>query len=169
MNGSTEKEKTAGAKGTVADPAVEQDAAETADEEIRSTDIVFDCPHCGHNLVIDYRGAGLQTHCVECGASVLVPIPDGMKIDDLDLSPGELLTQLFQTRRMLQKSEQDAAELRESLDTLKGRRAELERARMSTLHRYAEMVGMCQNCLKLLNESGAAISRIIAMIGEEQR
>ena len=25
--------------------------------EIRDTDIVFDCPHCGKNLVIDYRGA----------------------------------------------------------------------------------------------------------------
>lgn len=37
-------------------------AAEEADgaTEIRDTDIVFDCPHCGHNLAIDYRGAGLQ-------------------------------------------------------------------------------------------------------------
>ena len=34
--------------------------AETEDDvEIRPTDIVFDCPHCGHNLCIDYRGAGL--------------------------------------------------------------------------------------------------------------
>ena len=60
------------------------------DAEIRPTDIVFDCPHCGHNLCIDLRGAGLQTKCVECGESVLVPIPDGMKIDDLDLSQGRV-------------------------------------------------------------------------------
>ena len=46
--------------------------------DIRDTDIVFDCPHCGKNLVIDYRGAGLQINCSECGESVLVPIPDGM-------------------------------------------------------------------------------------------
>ena len=55
--------------------------AETSTEEgtiIRDTDIVFDCPHCGHNLAIDYRGAGLQIECVNCGESVLVPIPDGM-------------------------------------------------------------------------------------------
>ena len=38
------------------------------DAEIRDTDIVFDCPHCGKNLVIDYRGAGLQINCSECGA-----------------------------------------------------------------------------------------------------
>ena len=53
--------------------------------DIRDTDIVFDCPHCGKNLVIDYRGAGLQINCSECGESVLVPIPDGMELRDLDL------------------------------------------------------------------------------------
>ena len=36
--------------------------------EIRDTDIVFDCPHCGKSLVIDYRGAGLQINCSECGS-----------------------------------------------------------------------------------------------------
>ena len=73
--------------------------------EIRDTDIVFDCPHCGKNLVIDYRGAGLQINCSECGESVLVPIPDGMELSDLDLDPGEILKQLFATRRNYQKSE----------------------------------------------------------------
>ena len=82
---------------------------ESENDEIRPTDIVFDCPHCGHNLAIDYRGAGLQINCVACGRQALVPIPDGMKIDDLDLSSGELLTQLFQTRRMLVKSDAKAA------------------------------------------------------------
>jgi predicted RNA-binding Zn-ribbon protein involved in translation (DUF1610 family) len=73
--------------------------------EIRDTDIVFDCPHCGKNLVIDYRGAGLQINCSDCGESVLVPIPDGMELADLDLDPGEILKQLFATRRNYQKSE----------------------------------------------------------------
>ena len=50
------------------------------EDEIRDTDIVFDCPHCGKNLVIDYRGAGLQINCSECGETVLVPIPDGMEL-----------------------------------------------------------------------------------------
>ena len=79
---------------------------EDVDEaEIRDTDIVFDCPHCGKNLVIDYRGAGLQINCSECGESVLVPIPDGMELHDLDLDPGEILKQLFATRRNYQKAE----------------------------------------------------------------
>ena len=75
------------------------------EEEIRDTDIAFDCPQCGKNLVIDYRGAGLQINCSACGASVLVPIPDGMELHDLDLDPGEILKQLFATRRNYQKAE----------------------------------------------------------------
>lgn len=142
---------------------------ESDGDEIRSTDIVFDCPHCGHNLAIDYRGAGLQITCVECGQPAQVPIPDGMKIDDLDLSVGDLLNQLFQTRRMLQKSEQSVVELEDTLASVKLRRTELERARMNTMHKYAELVNMCQSGLKLQNDMSALLNRMIAMIGEEQR
>lgn len=87
--------------------------------EIRDTDIVFDCPHCGKNLVIDYRGAGLQITCSECGEPALVPIPEGMELNDLDLDPGEILKQLFATRRNYQK-----AELR--IQSLKARLVQLQ-------------------------------------------
>ena len=87
------------------------DSDDSSDAQINDTDIVFDCPHCGHNLCIDYRGAGLQITCSECGEAVLVPIPDGMKIDDLDLDPGEILKQLFATRRNLQRAEARAEAL----------------------------------------------------------
>ncbi len=87
----------------------------TEDAEILDTDIVFDCPHCGKNLVIDYRGAGLQIQCSECGESVLVPIPDGMELNDLDLDPGEILKQLFATRRNYQKAELKVQELKSRL------------------------------------------------------
>ena len=87
----------------------------TEDADIRDTDIVFDCPHCGKNLVIDYRGAGLQISCSECGETVLVPIPDGMELNDLDLDPGEILKQLFATRRNYQKAELKVQELKARL------------------------------------------------------
>lgn len=92
---------------------------EDVDEaEIRDTDIVFDCPHCGKNLVIDYRGAGLQINCSSCGESVLVPIPDGMELHDLDLDPGEILKQLFATRRNYQKAELRIQGLKTRLEQL---------------------------------------------------
>ena len=86
--------------------------------EIRDTDIVFDCPHCGKNLVIDYRGAGLQIECSQCGQSVLVPIPEGMRLNDLDLDAGEVLQQLFATRRNFQKAELTIQSLRARLTQL---------------------------------------------------
>jgi predicted RNA-binding Zn-ribbon protein involved in translation (DUF1610 family) len=97
----------------VSDEAVDTQLAD--DVEIRDTDIVFDCPHCGKNLVIDYRGAGLQINCSQCGEGVLVPIPDGMQLNDLDLDPGEILKQLFATRRNYQKSELRVRALKERL------------------------------------------------------
>lgn len=87
-------------------------------EDIRDTDIVFDCPHCGKTLVIDYRGAGLEINCSSCGESVLVPIPDGMQLSDLDLDSGEILKQLFATRRNFQKAEQQIQELKKRLAQL---------------------------------------------------
>ena len=93
----------------------------TDEAEIRDTDIVFDCPHCGKNLVIDYRGAGLQINCSECGEPALVPIPDGMELTDLDLDPGEILKQLFATRRNYQKAEL-------TIQALKARLVQLQEA-----------------------------------------
>ena len=97
-------------------PALETQDADSAD--IRDTDIVFDCPHCGKSLVIDYRGAGLQIDCSSCGESVLVPIPDGMQLTDLDLDAGEVLKQLFATRRNFQKAELQIQELKTRLTQL---------------------------------------------------
>ena len=87
----------------------------------------------------------------------------------LDLSAGELLTQLFQTRRMLLKSEQRIAELEETLGSIKVRRTELEKARMTTLHRCAELVNMCQGGLKMQNDMTTTLNRMIALIAEEQQ
>ena len=97
------------------------------------------------------------------------PIPDGMKVDDLDLSSGELMTQLFQTRRMLLKSEQRIAELEETLNSVKLRRTELEKARMTSLHRCAELVSMCQSGLKLQGDMANTLNRMVALIAEEQQ
>jgi predicted RNA-binding Zn-ribbon protein involved in translation (DUF1610 family) len=98
------------------DEVLETQSAEGAD--IRDTDIVFDCPHCSKTLVIDYRGAGLQISCSECGKDVLVPIPDGMELTDLDMDPGEILKQLFATRRNYQKAESQVQKLKARLVSL---------------------------------------------------
>ncbi len=125
--------------------AAEEFAEDGFDEgtEIRDTDIVFDCPHCGHNLAIDYRGAGLQINCVNCGETVLVPIPSGMKIDDLDIEPGEILKQLFATRRNLQKAELRADELDEKVQGLIESRDNLMAKLQVLAVQFAELRSLC--------------------------
>ena len=88
---------------------------------IGDDDIVFDCPHCGKGLCINYRGAGLQIECSGCHEQVLVPIPDGMELADLDMDVGEALKQLFATRKNYQKAELE-------IQALKGRLVKLQEA-----------------------------------------
>jgi len=138
-------------------------------EEIQSTDIIFNCPVCGSSLAIDYRGAGLQINCTQCGTPVQVPIPSGMDVSDLDLSSSELLVQLFQARSMLLKRDLHVAELTQVIDSLKARRVELERNRINTLHRYAELSHMCQSISRSQAEITVTLNRIVSLISEEQQ
>ena len=147
---------------TTADAPVE---AETSVEEgtvIRDTDIVFDCPHCGHNLAIDYRGAGLQIECVNCGESVLVPIPDGMKIDDLDIEPGEILKQLFATRRNLQRAEKKVEALEEELRQMTAQRDALQASVEFTKVRLADLRAMCRQQAEGQERTASMVDRIVA-------
>ena len=47
-----------------------------------------------------------------------MPIPDGMQLTDLDLDSGEILKQLFATRRNYQKAEQQVQALKTRLSQL---------------------------------------------------
>ncbi len=95
---------------------------------ISESDIVFNCPHCGHSLVIDYRGAGLIINCTECGEQVDVPIPEGMQLEDLDQSPEDQEAQIGNLRRMLAKSEDRAAGLVTELASIREERAKADTA-----------------------------------------
>ncbi len=41
--------------------------------EITDRDIVFDCPHCRGELVVDQDGAGMTLSCSHCGRNITVP------------------------------------------------------------------------------------------------
>lgn len=135
-------------------------ADEDAGTEIRDTDIVFDCPHCGHNLAIDYRGAGLQISCVNCGESVLVPIPDGMKIDDLDIEPGEILKQLFATRRNLRKTERRVEELQAELDKMCVRRDTIQALLEFSKLQIQELKDLCRKQAESQEKTLGLIDRL---------
>ncbi len=144
-------------------------AGSATEDDIRPTDIVFNCPHCGHSLCIDCRGAGLLTNCTECSEEVLVPIPDGMTVEDLDLTPEQTMGQLFYTRRMLARAEQRIAELEEVIASLKDRRSAMEKARLTTLHHCADIANLCQVVQERQGEIATALSRMLEIIAREQQ
>ena len=134
---------------------------ETQDVEIMPTDIVFDCPHCGHNLVVDYRAAGLQVPCPSCGAIIQAPIPEGMHLEDLDSDPGELLSQLLQTRRMLVKAEAVAQQMGEKVAEMMQQIADYRKtllavkARVETLQEAADLANATrQDVLDIIASAG---------------
>ena len=134
---------------------------ETQDVEIMPTDIVFECPHCGHTLVVDYRAAGLQVPCPSCGAIIQAPIPEGMHLEDLDSDPGELLSQLLQTRRMLVKAEAVAQQMGEKVAEMTQQIADYRKtllavkARVETLQEAADLANATrQDVLDIIASAG---------------
>ena len=135
--------------------------------EIRETDIVFDCPHCGHGLVIDYRGAGLVITCVQCGKPVQVPIPEGMQLSDLDQDPENLRKQLGNLRAALRASEDRERDLVEEVTELRQRFEELDRENLQRLHRLAEIRAACEHAQRVVTEAGNILGRMFDMIQSE--
>jgi predicted RNA-binding Zn-ribbon protein involved in translation (DUF1610 family)/exonuclease VII small subunit len=144
-------------------------AVDAAEDTVRPTDILFNCPHCGHNLCIDCRGAGLLTNCTECGKEVLVPIPDGMNVADVDLTRDQTIGQLLYTRRLLSRAEHRIAELEEMVSRLQERQSDLDQARRNTLHQCDELAALCQNLQHNQGETAAILERMQEIVAGEQQ
>lgn len=137
--------------------------AEKIDEatDIKETDIVFDCPHCGKSLAIDYRGAGLTIPCTDCGNHVEVPIPEGMDIADIDSSDEEKEIRILNLRRSLAATESHLSDLKEELESTNDRREALEGIRKEKLERerlVKENLATVQRSLESLSSAVQAIA-----------
>jgi hypothetical protein len=134
-----------------------------------SSDIDFDCPHCGHQLVINVRGAGLTVVCTECGEPIQVPIPDGLEIADLDETPEQMFAQIVRLRSALSHADERIVDLEHAVASLMERRTTLERARLASLHRSVEMGNLLHTVLKNQNEITIVVQRIMALLAEEEK
>lgn len=108
--------------------------------EIRETDIVFDCPHCGKSLAIDYRGAGLTIPCTDCGKDVEVPIPEGMELADIDSSDEEQEIRILNLRRSLAAAEFRIEQLEAQVSELGSK--QVEKAGESSETRLRQMLDL---------------------------
>ena len=135
--------------------------------EIKETDIVFDCPHCGKSLAIDYRGAGLSIPCTDCGKNVQVPIPEGMEITDIDSSEEEQEVRILNLRRSLAAAEQKIEQLSGEVEEMTTRRETLEKARISQIAKFGLVLDKVAGIQKSLDEIHKALSKIAEVAREE--
>jgi len=133
--------------------------------EIKETDIVFDCPHCGKSLAIDYRGAGLTIPCTDCGRNVQVPIPEGMEITDIDSSEEEQEIRILNLRRSLASAEQKIEQLSSEVEEMATRRETLEKVRTEHIAKF----GMIMEKVSAIQKSLEEIHKVVGKITEMAR
>jgi primosomal protein N' len=87
----------------MADPNQDQDLPpadqiETAGVQVTERDIVFECPHCRGELVVDMDGAGMKVACALCNRAIVVPDYHGPSLQFLQAATAKL-TKAIQTAR----------------------------------------------------------------------
>ena len=139
-------------------------------EEVPATDITFECPHCGKSLSIDPRGAGIVITCTQCEKPVTVPIPEGMELEDFDITPEELAISLSKTRQHLTHALSKIEELEEEVRELRSYKQMAERIfeKRRALDRHMS-IQFSQAC-KLQDDTVNIIKSLASLIiPEEER
>lgn len=104
--------------------------------DIRDSDIVFDCPFCSKSLAIDCRGAGLTISCPDCNNIIEIPIPEGMDVSDIDSSDADKAVRLIHMREVISGSQQRIMALEEEVKAITLRRDTLEASRTENALRF---------------------------------
>jgi len=131
--------------------------------EIKETDIVFDCPNCGKSLAIDYRGAGLTIPCTDCGQYVDVPIPEGMEVTDIDSSDEEQEIRILNLRRSLSAAEARIAEMEARIRDMEAKQSSLTQDAGSAIGSLADVQKGFDDIRRLVGEVNAVLARIAAL------
>ena len=126
--------------------------------EVRETDVVFDCPFCSKSLAIDVRGAGLVIACPDCGGQVQVPIPEGLDISDLDAVSGDEEVRIIHLRELLLSAQVRIRELEDQLEGLRQRRDALEQFRAESSVRFDVLGRELENIQRAMGRIGDVVA-----------
>jgi hypothetical protein len=111
---------------------------ETAGVQVTERDIVFDCPHCGGELVVDMDGAGMEANCTLCGGGLIVPEYYGPSLQFLQVATAKLAKAVQGARNAAPKKFHFDGRPR---DELKRRQNELQRAILESQAQTTEVKG----------------------------
>jgi hypothetical protein len=114
------------------------DQIETAGVQVTERDIVFDCPHCAGELVVDMDGAGMEANCTLCGGKLTVPKYDGPSLEFLQVATAKLAKAVQGARNAAPKKYHFEGRTR---DELKRRQSELQRAILEGQTQTTEVKG----------------------------
>jgi len=114
------------------------DHIETAGVQVTERDIVFDCPHCRGELVIDMDGAGMQVNCALCGGGLTVPDYDGPSLQFLQVATAKLAKAVQGARNDTPRKFHFEGRPR---DELKRRQSELQREILESQSQTTEVKG----------------------------
>lgn len=134
----------------------------TDPNEIRDSDIVFNCPFCEKSLAIDCRGAGLTIVCPDCNNKIAVPIPENMEVSDIDSSDEDKAVRIIHMREVIASSQGKIMELESELKDLTLRRDALESIRNENAIRFE----VIQREVESVQRSLLRIQEVLASAGE---
>jgi len=139
---------------------------ETADpNEIRDSDIVFNCPFCDKSLAIDCRGAGLTISCPDCGNKLEVPIPENMEVTDIDSSDEDKAVRLIHMREVISESQKRILDLEAEVKDITLRRDSLETIRTENAIRFE----VIQHEIESIQRALLRISEVLDSVGDSDR
>jgi hypothetical protein len=115
-----------------------QDQSETTGVQLTERDIVFECPCCDGELVVDMDGAGLEVNCTLCGGALTVPEYNGPSLQFLQAATAKLTKAVQAARNASPKKFHFEGSPR---DELKRRQSELQRALLESQAQTTEVKG----------------------------
>lgn len=140
-------------------------------QEIKDTDIIFECPHCSKSLAIDYHAAGLSIPCTDCAKLVVVPIPDGMEISDLDSTEQDQGALIIHLRESLLDCQTRMRLLESMVENFKKERRESEarQAGPAADGQFAKFAHDVETISRAVDQINAALASMAGTIREHSR
>jgi hypothetical protein len=133
--------------------------SKTTDLAITPRDIVFACPACGKNLVVDEAAEGLIVDCPQCHANVIVPPKGGITPVLPSAQPSFLPKAEVPEQRPVPS---DGEDLRGRLATITGKLKEIQTQRTEINNRLAARMNDINRDLVMMARLETAQQQVIA-------